>query len=333
MSRAATKINAVMAGLVPAIHGLLPGRMEDVDAPDGPGHDEPGTSRPRRSALTRFLMSLPAAAISFLVSSAPAFADLKLCNRMSYVVEVAIGIDDKAATATRGWFRIDPAACRVVAQGTLTADRILLHARALGLYGSSPMPQGSGDTLCIAPDNFVIAAARQCRSNQTPAPFTQITPTQTDDGNLVAYLAEDSEYDDEQARLAGIQRLLVIAGYDAYPIDGVQGAKTQAAIAKFLNERKLAADAVATPAVFDALIQATRNPEGGFSWCNDTKYPVMASLGFAEMGSIVTRGWYRVESGQCVRPDVRGDPRRVYSYAEAVDGSGRAVRRGDAALS
>jgi len=28
-----------------------------------------------------------------------------------------------------------------------------------------------------------------------------------------------------------------------------------------------------------------------------------------------------------------GDPRRVYSYAEAVDGSGRTVKRGDAALS
>ena len=108
--------------------------------------------------------ALPAAVISFLVSSAPAYADLKLCNRMSYVVEAAIGIDDKAATATRGWFRIDPAACRVVAQGTLTADRILLNARALGVYGSSPIPQSGGDTLCIAPDNFVIAAARQCRS-------------------------------------------------------------------------------------------------------------------------------------------------------------------------
>ena len=94
---------------------------------------------------------------------------------MSYVVEAAIGIDDKAATATRGWFRIDPAACRVVVQGTLNADRILLNARALGVYGASPIPQNGGDTLCIAPDNFVIAAARQCRAGQTPAPFTQIT--------------------------------------------------------------------------------------------------------------------------------------------------------------
>ena len=174
------------------------------------------------------ILALPAAAISLFVSSAPAFADLKLCNRMSYVVEAAIGIDDKSATATRGWFRIDPAACRVVLQGALTADRILLNARALGVYGASPIPQSGSDTLCIAPENFVIAAARQCRGGQSPAPFTQITPTRTDDGNLVAYLAEDSEYDDEQARLAGIQRLLVIAGYDAAPIDGVDGRRRKA---------------------------------------------------------------------------------------------------------
>src|SRR5207237_9601059 len=106
----------------------------------------------------------------------------------------ANGIDDKAATATRGWFRIDPAACRVVMQGTLAADRILLHARALGVYGASPIPQNGSDTLCVAPDNFVIAAARQCRSGQTPVPFTHITPTQSDARNLVPYLAADPEY-------------------------------------------------------------------------------------------------------------------------------------------
>ena len=198
---------------------------------------------------------------------------------MSYVVEAAIGIDDKAATATRGWFRIDPAACRVVLQGTLTADRILLNARALGVYGASPIPQNGSDTLCIAPDNFVIAAARQCRAGQTPAPFTQITPTQTDDGNLVAYLAEDSEYDDEQARLAGIQRLLVIAGYDAAPIDGVDGPKTQAALAAFLKSRGLAADIVQSPNFFTTMIDAVQSPSStGLTWCNDTPHKIMAAV-------------------------------------------------------
>src|SRR5256886_6922338 len=245
-----------------------------------------------RRYARRTALALPAATISVLVSSAPAFADLKLCNRMSYVVEVAIGIDDKSATATRGWFRIDPAGCRVVAQGTLTVDRILLHARALGLYGSSPTPQSGADTLCIAEQNFVIAAARQCRAGQTPAPFTQINPTQGDDGHLVAYLAEDSEYDDEQARLAGIQRLLVVAGYDAAPIDGVDGPKTQAALSAFLKSRGLGADAVQQPNFFTTMIAAVQSPSGtGLTWCNDTPHQILAAVATDDGQNVSSRGW------------------------------------------
>jgi uncharacterized membrane protein len=283
-------------------------------------------ARMRRYAV-RTALALPAATISFLFSSAPAFADLKLCNRMSYVVEVAIGIDDKAATATRGWFRIDPAACRVVAQGTLAADRILLNARALGLYGSSPIPQSGSDTLCIAPENFIIAAARQCRAGQTPAPFTQINPTQTDDGNLVAYLAEDSEYDDEQARLAGIQRLLVIAGYDAAPIDGVDGPKTQGALNAFLKSRGLGADAAQSPGFFNTMIEAVQAPSTtGLTWCNDTPHKIMAAVATDDGKTVVSRGWYRIDPGKCLHPDVAGQPKQIFSFAEAVDGENRTIK-------
>jgi uncharacterized membrane protein len=261
-----------------------------------------------------------------------ALADLKLCNRMSYVVDVAIGIDDKSATATRGWFRIDPAQCRVVAQGTLAADRILLHARVLSLYGAAPAQAGS-DNLCITTDNFVIAAARQCRAGQMPAPFTTIQPSQTDDGNLVAYLAEDSEYDDEQAKLAAIQRLLLIAGYDAAPIDGVDGPKTQNALSSFLKSRGLSADIVSAPNLFDAMATAVQAPSAsGLTWCNDTPYKVMASVATDDGKSVVARGWYRVEAGKCLRPEVTGQPRQVLSFAEAVDDEGRAVKLGDRPL-
>ena len=293
-----------------------------------PGHDGLNVVRFCSSAL----IALPAAVISFLVSAVPAYADLKLCNRMSYVVEVAIGIDDKAATATRGWFRIDPAACRVVAQGTLTADRILLNARALGVYGSSPVQSGN-DTLCIAPDNFVIAAARQCRAGQTPAPFTQINPTRTDDGHLVAYLAEDSEYDDEQARLAAIQRLLVIAGYDAAPIDGVDGPKTQTALAAFLKSRGLSADLVQSPKFFATMIDAVQSPSSvGLTWCNDTPHRIMAAVGTDDGKTVISRGWYRIDPGKCLHPDVSGQPRQVFSFAEAVDGENRALKFRDRPL-
>lgn len=278
-------------------------------------------------------MALPAAALSFLLSAAPAFADLKICNRMSYVVEAAIGIDEKAATATRGWFRIDPAACRVVVQGTLAADRILLNARALGVYGSSPIPQNGSDTLCVAQDNFVIAAARQCRGNQTPVPFTQVTPTQAEDGNLVAYLAEDSEYDDEQARLAGIQRLLVIAGYDAAPIDGVDGPKTQAALAAFLKSRGLSSDVVQSPNFFKIMVEAVQSPSAsGLTWCNDTPHKIMAAVATDDGKAVTSRGWYHIDPGKCLHPDVSGQPKQIYSFAEAVDGDNRTIKHKDRPL-
>jgi uncharacterized membrane protein len=267
------------------------------------------------------------------VSATAAFADLKLCNRMSYVIEAAIGIDDKAATATRGWFRIDPAACRIVAQGTLTADRILLSARALGVYGSSPIPQSAGDTLCVAQGNFVIAAARACRPGQSTASFIQIKPTPTDDGNLAAYLAEDSEYDDEQARLAGIQRLLVIAGYDAAPIDGVDGPKTQAALAAFLKSRGLTADLVQRPDFFTTMIEAVQSPSPhGLTWCNDTPHRIMAAVATDDGKSVVSRGWYRIDPGKCLHPDVIGQPKQIFSFAEAVDAENRIVKFKDRPL-
>jgi uncharacterized membrane protein len=320
------EIRAVVAGLVPAIHVLLFLRKKDVDARDKPGHDEWGWFALHSQCCL-------AAVLLVAFSVVPARADLKLCNRMSYVVEAAIGVDEKAATATRGWLRIDPAQCRVVLQGTPTADRILLHARALGVYGASPLPQNGTDSLCIAPENFVIAAARQCRAGQTPAPFTEIKPTATDDGNLVAYLAEDSEYDDEQAKLAGIQRLLVIAGYDAAPIDGVDGPKTQAALAAFLKNRGLGADIVQAPNFFETMIKAVQAPSAsGLTWCNDTPHKVMAAVGTDDGKAVTSRGWYRIEPGKCLHPDVTGQPRQIFSFAEAVDGDGRAIKFKDKAL-
>jgi len=271
-----------------------------------------------------------AAAIALLAAT-QARAELTLCNRTSFRMEAAIGLEKRANVATRGWFRVDPGQCRQALDGPLDADMVYLHTRTPLVYGTAPLPQDGQADFCIRNGDFDIPDARSCPTSQQ-AHFSAAKPSESPKGPVVN-LAEESDYDDVQARLAGIQRLLVIAGYDAYPIDGVQGTKTQAAITKFLNDRKLAADSATGPNFFDTLIEAARNPEGiGFSWCNDTPYAVMASLGIVEMGAIVTRGWYRVEAGQCVRPDLRGDPYRLYSYAEAVDANGRAIRRGDVPL-
>jgi uncharacterized membrane protein len=275
-----------------------------------------------------------AAAATLCVFAQPARADLQLCSRMSYVVEAAIAIEDQGAIATRGWFRVDPGRCRTVLKGTPPGERLYIHARALPVYGGSPLPQRGHADFCVAPENFVLAAARQCsRPGQRLARFTAVKPGESDKA-LTGYLAEEAEYTDEQARDAGIQRLLVVAGYDANPIDGIRGAKTDTAIAKFIADNKLENTAAGRSDFFDMLIAAAQKPDGsGFAWCNETPHTVMAALGVEDTGAVTTRGWYRVMPGKCLRPDLKGEPRRLYSFAEAVGADGRALRQGERALS
>src|SRR4051795_5787361 len=190
---------------------------------------------------SRFLLAM-AAVVGF---TAPARADLQFCNKTSYALDLALALEEKEAAATRGWFRVDPGACKGVLQGAITADKVYVHARALGAYGASPLPQAGHADFCITDGNFTIAAAKSCqsRTGQRLARFSQIKPSETEQG-LTAYLGEEADYDPPQARLAGIQRLLVIAGYDANPIDGLEGKKTTTALDQFLKDRRLSADAV-----------------------------------------------------------------------------------------
>lgn len=265
-----------------------------------------------------------------LLAPAAAQAELTLCNRTSYVVDAALGLERRATFATRGWFRVAPGACRKVVEAPADGDALYLHTRTAKLYGAAPLPQTGHVDLCVRDGDFEIVNARGCPN---AVQFSAIQPAATDKGPT-ATLAEESDYDFTQARLAGIQRLLAIAGYDAYPIDGVPGPKTAAALARFIADRGLPADTADGPAVFDILMQAAASPQGfGFSWCNDVRHPVMAALGLVEMGAIVTRGWYRIAPGDCLRPDIRGTPLKIYSYAEAVDADGAAIKSGGKTLS
>ncbi len=271
----------------------------------------------------------PVALVALIAVALPARADVSICNRTSYRMQVAVGIERGALVSTQGWLPIDPGACKPAQAAD--ADMVYLHARTPAVYGTAPLAQHGDADFCVRDGDFQFPNARACPMSQQ-ARFSAAKPSDSPQGPVVN-LAEEADYDDAQARLAGIQRLLTIAGYDATPIDGVDGAKTKAALARFLRDQKLSLDAPNQPGFFDRLAAAEQHPEGpGFTWCNQTIYPVMAALGLVEMGAIVTRGWYRVPAGQCLRPDVSGEPMRFYSYAEAVDVNGRSVQREGAVL-
>lgn len=268
----------------------------------------------------RFLL----AAVLLLAAMLPARADLEICNRTSFVIEAAIGIESKGAAATRGWFRVDPGACRVVLRGDAVADHLYLHARALALYGALRPLSAAHIDLCTSSGDFLLAGAKQCaKAEERLLPFAEVRPSKSGD-NSALFVAESAGYDAEQARFAAIQRLLTLAGFDAEPVDGAPGAKSELALAAFLKSRNLTAEAALRADFIEVLLAAARDGQApGLLWCNDTKYSVLAALGSEEDGAVITRGWWRIEPGACLRPEVpRRASGRLYSFAEAVDASG-----------
>jgi uncharacterized membrane protein len=125
----------------------------------------------------------------------------------------------------------------------------------------------------------------------------------------------------------------VIAGYDAAPIDGVDGPKTQGALAAFLKGRGLTQDVVQSPNFFTTMTDAVQSPSAtGLTWCNDTPHKIRAAVATDDGKSVVSRGWYRIEPGKCLHPDVSGTPKQVFSFAEAVDAENRTVKVKDKPL-
>lgn len=259
----------------------------------------------------------------------PARADLEICNRTSFVIETALGIEDQGVAATRGWFRVDPGACRAVMRGDPAYDKLYVHARTLPLYGAVRPLHGSETELCVGEGDFLIPGARKCSGERERlAAFGAMSPQASETGRAIQVI-EPAEYGPEQARVAAIQRLLTLAGHDAEPIDGVSGPRTDAAIGRFLRERNLQGGGADAADLLERLLAAVREGAGpGLLWCNETAHTVMAALGIEEGRGIVARGWWRIEPGACLRPELpQRAGARLYSFAEAVDAAGAVVQR------
>jgi uncharacterized membrane protein len=268
-------------------------------------------------------------AVIFFSPISGAFADLSLCNRTSFVAETALGIETQDIAATRGWFRINPGQCRIILRGTIEADHLYVHARPVSVYGPVKPLTAAQTELCVGEKDFLVAGAKHCsKMGERFAAFAEVRPREIE-GIPTVQLAEPNDYSADQARLAAIQRLLSLAGYDVESIDGIGGPRTDTALAQFLRERKLTSDIASSPSFIDILIDAVR--EGAtrdLLWCNETAHAVMAALGVEQTNTIVTRGWWRVEPGACVRPDVpHRAVQQIYSFAEAVDNNQAAIER------
>ena len=71
------------------------------------------------SYVRRSYFSLAVFVVPIVVQSAPAAADLKLCNSTASRIGVAIGYQDKEGWATEGWWNIASQTCETLLKGAL----------------------------------------------------------------------------------------------------------------------------------------------------------------------------------------------------------------------
>ena len=81
------------------------------------------------------------------------------------------------------------------------------------------------------------------------------------------------------------------------------------------------------------MIDAVQSPSAtGLTWCNDTPHKVMAAVATDDGKAVTSRGWYRIDPGKCLHPDVTGQPKQIFSFAEAIDAENRTVKFKDKPL-
>ena len=94
------------------------------------------------------------------LSSLPALADLKLCNKTGSTVGVALGYKDQQGWASEGWWNIPPRACKTLLEGPLIARYYYIFAVDYDKGGS----WGGKASLCTRDKIFTIRGRTNCEA-------------------------------------------------------------------------------------------------------------------------------------------------------------------------
>jgi uncharacterized membrane protein len=112
-----------------------------------------------RSILSRPGVVLTTTALALSVAfSAPAVADLKLCNKTTSRIGVAIGYSDDSGWTTEGWWTIPALTCETLYKGPLTNRYWYIHAIDYDAGGG-----WAGQALmCTRDKAFTIKGVQDC---------------------------------------------------------------------------------------------------------------------------------------------------------------------------
>src|SRR5579872_7043474 len=152
--------------------------------------------------------------LSLLLPGA-ARADLRLCNRTSYILYAATSQLQAGARQNQGWSRVTPGDCETAIKGPISAPGLQVYARSALAHSGPQRAWGGNVAACVRDGNFTLrqsAPPPNCAAGGYSAPFAAIdtngrgdfTMTFDEQPALPSLLA---------AQLAGVKRLLKDNGF------------------------------------------------------------------------------------------------------------------------
>ncbi len=272
-------------------------------------------------------------------STTGADAKYSFCNMTSYVLSAAIGYVDGDRLATRGWWRLRPGQCKVVLTERANPGPYYVYAEAISGH-KGPLRTWSGEIgLCVENAGFFnIRNQDVCRDEPLrKRNFYEVQVTEAANGVWQSDFTESDIYNVYSAEVAGVQRLLNDIGEDSIRVDGAMGRATQRALNAYRREKGLAEGSGIDDALIDALIEDANAREAklGLFYCNKTDNTVWSAVAEPREEEVYgSRGWWRVEPGDCAKI-IKGELEHDHYYVYAAIEEGlreRALVGGDKPL-
>lgn len=167
--------------------------------------------------------------VLLLLTSGVANARLEVCNKTDLVLMVAVGYDTgEGRTASEGWWRIYPGFCEVPVDVAMLKGDYYLHAES---NPRSTMPVdlftwGTDNPLCVQLADFRIPDGNFCDQGNTVVNFNVVEKNWRNYNKVDIFYAKRKYLNEYRTKIAGIQRMLSMLGYDIGEIDGLPGEKT-----------------------------------------------------------------------------------------------------------
>jgi len=241
--------------------------------------------------------------LSLLLPGA-AHADLRLCNRTSYILYAATSQPQGGARQNQGWSRVTPGDCQTAIKGAVSGPGLQVYARSALAHSGPQRAWGGNQAACVRDGNFTLRQSGTtpiCAAGGYSESFATIDTHGRDDFTMTL---------DEQpalpsliaAQLAGVKRLLKDNGFAIGAIDSTPDKATGKALTAF-RARMHFPPTAGNAELFTALeTQAQKSvAPAGYTVCNDGKDELLVAMGESSARQEVSRGWWRIAAGACAR--------------------------------